>query len=173
LLTTPRTRIRRVTIDDAPFIVELLNDPDFIRFIADRGVRDLKGATEYIRMRIHLSYDLNGYGLFLVEDAESHEPMGLCGLVRREELDGPDLGYAFLPRHRGRGVASEAAAAVVAWAAEAVGVTRLYAVVDPENTKSVRVLEGVGFRFERPIALGGDTKEISLFVRGGQEELGR
>ncbi len=166
MLLSARTRIRRVTVDDAPFIVELLNDPDFIRFIADRGVRDLQGATDYIRMRIQLSYDLNGYGLLLVEDAETREPMGLCGLVRREELDGPDLGYAFLPRYRGRGVAQEAAAAVAEWAAESLGVSRLYAVVDPENTRSVRLLEGLGFRFERPIALAGDTKEISLFVRG-------
>lgn len=165
VLTTSRTRIRRVILDDAAFIVELLNDPDFIRFIADRGVRDAEKAVDYIRMRIHLSYDLHGYGLFLVEDFETSEPMGLCGLVRREELDGPDLGYAFLPRHRGRGVAKEAAEAMVAWAAESLGVTRLYAVVDPENTRSVRLLEGVGFRFERPIALGGDSEEISLFLR--------
>lgn len=165
MITTARTVIRPATEDDAPFILELLNDPDFIAFIADRGVRTLDQARAYIRTRLLAAYEQHGWGLFVVEDRTSREPMGLCGLVRRAELDGPDLGYAFLPRYRGRGLALEAAEGVVRWAGESAGITKLQAIVNPENERSVQVLRKLGFGYERPVLIG--DKEISLFTKEG------
>ena len=164
-IETDRLVLRRLTDRDAPFILELLNDPDWLRFIGDKGVRSLGDARDYIRTGPQESYSRNGFGLLLVELQTEKTPIGLCGLVRRDALPGADVGYAFLPGFRGNGYAYEAAAAVLRFARETARLDRILAITDPANQRSIRVLEKLGLTFERKVRLSEGAEEISLFAR--------
>lgn len=150
VLATDRLRLRELDERrDAAFVLELLTDPSFLRHIGDRGVRDLASARDYIRNGPRASYAQHGFGLWMVEARASGEALGLCGLLQRDSLPAPDIGYAFLPRHWSRGYAREACAAVRDHALGALKLPRLLAIVAPDNAASIRVLEHLGLRFER------------------------
>ena len=159
---TGRLHLRNLTDADAPFILELLNEPSFLRFIGDRGVRDLDGAVQYIGRQI-TSYETNGFGLWLVESKDNRAALGICGLVRRDTLPHADIGYAFLPRFWSHGYAHEAAAAVVDHARNTLGLKRLLAVTNPDNETSIRVLEKIGMKPEGMVRMTADEPEIRLF----------
>ena len=110
---TERLRLRRMHTGDAAFMLELLNQPSFIRHIGDRGARDLDGARFYITDRVLAAYAKHGFGMEVVELRSTGEPVGICGLVKRDSLDDVDIGYALLERHWGKGYAREAAQAVL------------------------------------------------------------
>jgi ribosomal-protein-alanine N-acetyltransferase len=164
ILETERLLLRELVADDAPFMLELLNDPSYIINIADRGVRDLDGAARYLEERWRTSYAEHGFGLWVAVERVSGAATGLCGLVRRDGLDDVDIGYAFLPAFRGRGYAVEAALGVKAHARDVVGLTRLVAIVVPENVPSIRVLERLGMHLERMIRLPGETADLMLYA---------
>jgi ribosomal-protein-alanine N-acetyltransferase len=164
VLDTTRLEIRRLSPGDAAFMLELLNDPSFIQNIGDRGVRDVGGARSYIMRSAVASHEKHGYGLDLVELKETAEPMGICGLVRRDFLDDPDIGFAFLPRFTGLGYATESAAAVLAHAREVLRLPRVLAIVAPGNERSIRVIEKIGLRYERMIMRPGESRAIRLFT---------
>ncbi len=160
---TERLRIRRLAAADAPFILTLLNDPDFLRFIGDRGVRTLDDAARYIENGPVASYREHGVGLCLVVERATGAPAGIAGVLRRPALDDADLGFAFLPDFRGRGYALEAAEAVMRHAASDHGIERLVAIVSPGNESSTRLLAKLGFRFEGLVRLSEDAKELELY----------
>ncbi|HUP22314.1 MAG TPA: GNAT family N-acetyltransferase [Thermoanaerobaculia bacterium] len=161
---TDRLRLRRIVPDDAAFLLELLNDPSFLANIGDRGVRSLDDARAYIDGGPVASYVRHGFGLYLVELAEPREPIGICGVLRRDGLADPDLGFALLPRHWGRGFALEAAQAVLEHARATLGLRRLVAITLPGNQGSKRLLERIGFRLEGTIRLAGDSEELELYA---------
>lgn len=165
VLETERLVLRRLTPDDAPFILELLNEPSFLRFIGDRGVRDLDGAREYIRKGPEDSYQRHGFGLFLAELKNDGAPVGICGLLKRDVLEDVDIGFAFSPRYWGRGYAIESARAVLDYGRRSFGLSRIVAVSNPDNASSHRVLEKLGMKYERMVQLGDDDIEIKLFAR--------
>jgi RimJ/RimL family protein N-acetyltransferase len=160
MLQTPRLRLRELTTADAPFTLRLLNEPSFIANIADRGVRTPEEAVRYLERGPLASYAQHGFGMWLVELATSGEPAGMCGLVRREGLADVDLGYAFVPEHWGQGLAREAARAVLAYARDALGLSRLVAIVSLGNARSARLLESLGFADRGTIELGGETLRL-------------
>jgi RimJ/RimL family protein N-acetyltransferase len=162
---TERLILRQLEEGDAPFVLELLTDPDWLRYIGDKGVHDLDGAKRYIEDGPGAMYAKHGFGLFLVGRKPSGTPMGLCGLIRREGLDDVDVGYAFLPRFRGCGYAEEAAAEMLRFGKDRVGLSRIVAITTPENERSVRVLEKLGFAFERMMRLTPQSREVKLFGR--------
>jgi [ribosomal protein S5]-alanine N-acetyltransferase len=162
-LETDRLTLRMASLLDAPFIQRLLNDPDFIQNIGDRGVRDLHSAEQYIRDRLLLSYEKNGFGLLIVQEKMSQEALGLAGLVKREGLDGIDLGFAFLPEFRGMGYAHEATVAIRDDARNHLNLPKLLGITVRENLPSIRVLEKVGMTFDRTIRLPNDEKELLLY----------
>ena len=168
-LLTQRLRLRPLEETDAAFILELLNDPDFIRQVGDRGVHDLDSAREYLRKGPLASYAEHGHGLLMVETRADADPVGLCGLVRRAGLDHPDLGYALLPVARGCGYASEAGAAVLAHAREVLGHERVLAIVNPDNLRSIAVLERLGFGVEGTINLSDDARPLGLYATGHED----
>lgn len=143
-LATPRLALAPLTAADAAFILALVNEPDWLRYIGDRGVRSLADAGRYLADGPIASYARHGFGLLRVGLKPADEAIGICGLVRRDTLDAPDLGFAFLPGHRGRGYAVEAGSAVLA-AARATGVGRVLAITTPDNHASMRVLARLGF----------------------------
>ena len=164
VLSTQRLDLRQLDAGDAPFMLDLLNDPSFIANIGDRGVRTVEDAARYIQDRMVPSYARYGYGLYLVELRATGAAIGICGLVRRDYLDDPDVGFAFLPPHRRHGYAHESAAATKAYALDVLGATRVLAITAPGNTGSIRVLEKIGLRFERMITPPGDSGEIRLYT---------
>ena len=164
VLETERLILRRFVPADAGFILELLNEPSFVQNIGDRGVRTVSEAQRYVETGPAASYARNGFGLYLVLRKESHESIGMCGLIKRESLDGVDLGYAFLPRFWSQGYAIESVRAVLEFARNVVGLERLLAIVDPDNQASIRVLEKAGFKYESMIRLSADDIELRLFA---------
>jgi len=163
-LATQRLELRQLDAGDAPFMLELLNDPSFIANIGDRGVRNVEDAARYIQDRMVPSYARHGYGLYLVNLRATGAPVGICGLVKRDYLDDPDIGFAFLPQSRGQGYALESATAVRVHAFEVVRVSRLLAITSPHNTRSMQLLEKIGLRFERMITPPGEAREIRLYT---------
>lgn len=113
ILETERLTLQQLTPGNAPFILDLLNQPAFHKYIGDRGIRNRKGALEYLENGPMASYKHNGFGLYLVTETASHSSIGICGLKKREVLEIPDLGYAFLNKYRGHGYATEAGRAVI------------------------------------------------------------
>ncbi len=164
LITAQRLALRPLDEGDAAFMLELLNDADFIRNIADRGVRTLADARAYIAAGPVESYARNGFGLWRVEERGQDVAIGICGLVRRPGLDDVDIGFAFLPAWRGKGYARESATAVLEYARSALGLERVVAIVAPANAASAAVLESVGMRFERMIAFGDAGEPLRLFA---------
>jgi ribosomal-protein-alanine N-acetyltransferase len=163
-IETERLSLRPLTTDDAAFMLALLNEPSFIRNIGDRGVRTEAEARAYLVDGAIASYAKHGYGLYLVELRSTGEPIGICGLVKRDYLEHPDVGFAFLPGFWQKGYACESAAAVKAHALGVLGVPRLLAITSPDNAGSIRVLQKIGLRFERMITPPGQDEEIRLFT---------
>ncbi|MEJ7622714.1 MAG: GNAT family N-acetyltransferase [Pyrinomonadaceae bacterium] len=162
ILETERLVIREVTIDDAAFILELLNTPKFLKYIGDRGVRDLDGARVYISDRYLASYRDNGYGLYGVVEKAGGTLIGACGFVRRETLSAPDMGFSFLPEYEGQGYGFESANAVMKYGRRTFGFTTVLAITSLDNDASGRLLSKLGFTLDREIEIGGDT--LKLFV---------
>ena len=164
ILDTERLSLRSITLKDAAFILELLNDPAFLRFVGDKGVRTVDEAREYIARGPQASYARNGFGLWLVELKASRVPVGICGLLKREALSDVDLGFAFLPHYRSNGYAYESAAAVLQYGRNALGIKRIVAITNPDNADSLRVLKKIGMSFEQMIRLAEDELEVKLLV---------
>ncbi len=162
-IETARLRLREMTPGDAPFILEMLNDPDWIRNIGDRGVRTVDGALDYIVKGPMVSYAKHGFGLWLVENLDG-VPMGMCGLIRRDTLEDVDIGFAFMPPFRGKGYACEAAEASLQVAIDH-GMTRIVGIVSYHNADSIALLTRLGFVFERPIVMPKGSEEIALYAK--------
>ncbi|MDO9165101.1 MAG: GNAT family N-acetyltransferase [Rhodoferax sp.] len=161
---TARLRVRHLSVEDAAFVLRLLNEPTFIRHIADKGVRTLDDARMYLRNGPIASVARHGFGLNCVELKETGQAIGMCGLIRRDALDDVDIGYALLPEFCGQGYAAEATRAVLGSAARQHGLQRVVAVVNPDNHGSSRMLEKLGFRFEKMVKLAADGPDIRQFA---------
>lgn len=167
VLETERLVLRRLTVEDAPFMLRLLNEPSWLRFIGDRGVRTLEDARRYVLEGPVDMYERLGFGLYATTLKEDDaNPIGICGLVKRAGLDDVDIGFALLPEHWRKGYAYEAAAAVMAYAKGAVGLTRIVAITSVDNESSARLLEKIGLKFEKLIRLKPDGEEVRLFGWG-------
>jgi [ribosomal protein S5]-alanine N-acetyltransferase len=163
VIQTERLRLRHLSPSDAPWIRELVNDADFLRYIGDKGVQTDADAVAYIQNGPMASYERFGFGLNAVELIHTNEPIGICGLLKRESLPDPDVGFAFLPSFRGQGYAVESAAAVIKHG-KTLGVDRVLAITTPDNAGSIRVLERIGMRFEKMIKINEDEPELNLFA---------
>jgi RimJ/RimL family protein N-acetyltransferase len=159
VLETPRLVLRWVTTDDAPFIFELLNEPSFLQYIGDKGIRSLEDARNYILTGPVASYQRFGFGLYLVLLKESGTPIGMCGLLKRDSLPDVDVGYAYRPPFWSNGYAFEAASAVLAHGREVFGLRRIVAITSPDNAGSRALLEKLGLHYEGTLSLspGQDT----------------
>lgn len=164
VLETERLILRWLDADDAPFILELLNDPLWIEFIGDRGVRTVNAARDYIMQGPVAMYQQFGFGLYLTELKASRTPIGLCGLIKRKDLDDVDIGFALLPPYRAYGYAYEASAAVIVYGCDRFHLRRIVAIASPANAASTRLLEKLGLRFERKFTLPGDDEELNFFA---------
>ena len=167
LLQTERLTIRHLTLDDAAFILQLLNEPSFLRFIGDRDVRTLDDAGRYIVNGPMASYRQNGFGLNLVVLKDSGIPIGMCGVLKRPALDDPDMGFAFLPAYWSQGYAFEAATAVLVHGRDVLGLNRIVAIANSDNVSSAKLLERLGLRFEHLMRLPGESEDVKYFAPAG------
>lgn len=169
VIETERLLLRRLTEADAPFILALLTDPDFLVQVGDRGVHDLEDARRYAREGPGASYARHGFGLNAMQLKRTAATVGLCGLLRRDSHPDVEIGFALLPQARGAGLALEAAAATLYWGLHTLGLQRIVALTAPDNAGSIRILERIGLRFERLVHYSADGQASRLFVleRGG------
>ena len=154
--------LRELTADDAAFVLDLLNQPSFKKYIGDRGVRTVEQAREYAETRFIKSYRTNGFGLYLVELKADSSPIGICGFVSRETLPAPDIGFALLPQYEKQGYAFEAASATMGYGRDTLGFARVLAITTTDNESSRRLLEKIGLKFESEIETGGEV--LNLFA---------
>ena len=167
VLETERLSLRRLTVDDAEFILALLNEPSFLRYIGDKKVRNLDDARQYILNGPVGSYERHGFGLNCVELRESHTPIGMCGLLKREELPDPDIGFALLPDFWNKGFAFEAAEAVLKDARERLKIQRILAITSLDNEASINLLQRLGFKFDEVVQMAPDREPLRLFSSEG------
>jgi len=164
VLETERLSLHHLAEDDAEFVLRLLNEPSFLRYIGDKKVRTLDDARAYVLGGPVQSYRDNGFGLYRVERKQDGMPLGICGLIKREGLPDPDVGFAFLPEYWNQGYALESAAAVMTFARDTLGMKRILAITSPDNEASEKLLKKIGLRFERLTRLSDDADEVKLFT---------
>ncbi|MBN9673152.1 GNAT family N-acetyltransferase [Roseibium aggregatum] len=165
-----RLRFRLPSFSDSAFYLKLMNEPDYVRYIADHGIETESDALHYIKSKTLRRFTLNKVGLWLVELKDPIEPIGVCGLVVRNELDYPDLGFAFLEAYRGQGYGQEAARAVLEFVRDKLKLKRLCAITHPENEPSARLLRKIGFEKDgqRHLAEIGATSDYYLWQSGSR-----
>jgi RimJ/RimL family protein N-acetyltransferase len=162
VLQTERLSLRHFNRADAPFIFELLNEPSWLQYIGDKGIKTLGDAERYIQDGPVTMYARLGFGLYLVELTGS-ESVGMCGLIKRDTLENVDLGFAFLSRFWSNGYAYEAAAAVMSYAKTGLGIDRILAITAPNNKASGRLLGKLGFTLERLIVATSGAQDLMLY----------
>ena len=164
-LETGRLLLTPLSYDHCEFIFELVNEPSFKQYIGDKNVTSLEDARRYLRDGPVGNYERHGYGLFIVASKDSGEHLGICGLLKREQFDDPDVGFAFLERHRGQGYASEAAIAVLDFGFEGLRLCRIIAIADPDNEPSVRILRKLGFAWSGKVRMPDDEHDIDVYAK--------
>ena len=190
MIETARLRIRELALDDAEVVIEILNDPDFIRFVADRGIRTVEAGKRYLQEGPLNSYRQHGFGLWAVELKTADKSLvpdkslvfdkplvpdkplviGMCGLLQRDFLAAPDIGFAFLPKYRGYGYAFEAAQATLNYGWQQLGMTRILAITDPQNEDSIRLLTRLGLEFSGMTTHPGSDVQLNLYWFDGSRE---
>jgi len=168
VLQTERLELRWLTLADAPLMLAVWNDPDFLRFVGDRGIRTLEQAEAAMRSGVLKLYADYGYGPFHVARRNAAGSMGICGLFRREGLDDPDIGFALLPQFCSQGFGYEASAAVLRHARDELRLPRVTAIVAPQNKTSIGLLQKLGMHYQRPLRLPGEDHDVSLYGIGLQ-----
>jgi len=159
-----RLTLREFKLEDAPFVYELVNSPGWLRYIGDRQIGDASAAAAYIGSKLMPSYEKHGFGLFHVTERASQKAVGMCGILKRDWLDHPDLGFAFLPEFQGKGFATEASESVLREVSQALGIKQVLAITKPDHSVSIRVLQKLGFvRETQVIDPQGETLELFNF----------
>ncbi|NQX70336.1 GNAT family N-acetyltransferase [Paenibacillus alba] len=164
VLETERLILRYQTIEDAAFMLELMNDPSWIQYIGDKGVRTIVEAQDYISKVALDAYARLGYGFYLTELKDEGIPIGICGLAKRDFLEAVDVGFAFLPMFWGKGYAFEATSAVMEYAQSELGIKRIVAITTERNHASAKLLEKLGLHFEGMTPNAGKNEELRLFA---------
>ncbi|WP_020407949.1 GNAT family N-acetyltransferase [Hahella ganghwensis] len=169
VIDTKRLRIRKFTLEDTDFIIRILNDPDFIRHVVDRGIRTTQEAENYLQEVPLKSYRENGFGFYVVAlktgEEEPETLIGMCGLIKRDFLQSPDIGYAFLPEFRGKGYAREAASAILELARNHFRISRVEAITSKDNFVSRTLLTDLGMTLSGTVIYPESSEELLLFTK--------
>ena len=163
VIQTERLILRKFTLNDADFMLELLNTPAWLRFIGDRNVRTIEEAEQYLLNGNIRSYQEYGFGFYVVVIKETQKSIGICGIVKREGLEDVDIGFAFFQQFMGNGYGYEAASAVLNYALNDLKIKRIIAIVDPENAVSISLIKKIGLQFEKMVQLSQKDIELMLF----------
>ncbi|MGV3656775.1 MAG: GNAT family N-acetyltransferase [Chitinophagaceae bacterium] len=164
ILESERLLLREFSLEDAPFIIELLNSPGWIKYIGERQVKTNEQAAAYLQNGPLKSYQQNGYGFYMVQLKTDGTPVGMCGLIKRPFLPHPDIGFAFLPAYNGKGYAYEIASATAAFAKTTLQIEQLAAIVMAENESSIRLLQKLHFQFHSTITYPDTGEDLLLYT---------
>jgi RimJ/RimL family protein N-acetyltransferase len=164
VLETARLLLCKFSIADASFVLELVNDPDWLRYIGDRNIHNIDDAEKYIRTGPLKSYRQHGFGLYVIKLKSNSAPIGICGLLKRETLDDVDVGFALLPAYRRKGYIMEAAQAILDYGHNCLNIGRIVAVTSPDNEASINLLKKLGYRYDRMVQITADDPGSKLFV---------
>ena len=163
ILETERLQLRELIHEDASFIVELVNTPGWLKYIGDRNIKTIEQAIQYLDQGPLKSYRENGFGLWLVESKEGKKPMGMCGFLKRDYLDHPDIGFAFLPEHHGKGYAFESANRCLSYAKTQLMLKTICAITLPNNYNSIKLLEKIGLKYIQLLLMPVNNELLSLY----------
>lgn len=163
VIETERLILRKFTLEDAPFLLELVNTPAWLQFIGDRNVHSVEESENYLRNGNLKSYAEHGFGFYLVATKESNEAIGMCGLVKRDSLEDIDIGFAFLPNSIGKSYGYEAASATLDYALNVLKLGRIVAIVDPQNASSIALIKKIGLKYEKMVQISTNDIELMLF----------
>ena len=163
IIETERLLIRQLNIDDASFIFKLVNDPDCLKYIGDKGIHSVEDAKTYIKNGPMKSYKDFGFGLYLTLLKEENIPIGICGILKRDTLEHPDIGFAIMPEFRKKGYILEAGNAVLIHAKKDFGIKKVLAITQPDNKDSINTLKALKLKFEEMVHLSQDAQELMLF----------
>lgn len=163
ILQTPRLRLRQLSVDDTGFIIELLNSPGWLQFIGDRNVKTEEQALAYLNNGPFKSYRENGFGLWLVELKQTQQAIGMCGLLKRDYLKSPDIGFAFLPAFMNSGYAYEIAQATVEYANKELKIPTINGITLPDNVRSIRLLEKIGLHFVETLVPPSSDEVLQVY----------
>lgn len=164
LISSNRLHLSEFSLKDASFFFELVNDPDWIKYIGDRNIKTISDSENYLKDKIIPSYKQFGFGFYVVRLKESNLPIGMCGLIKRDWMSYVEIGYAFLNKHRSKGYAIEASIATKKYAKEEIGISKIAALTDVDNEKSGNLLNRLGLEFERLISYPGEQKKCKLYL---------
>ena len=163
VIETERLILRKFTLEDAPFLLELVNTPAWLQFIGDRNVHTVEESENYLRNGNLKSYAEYGFGFYLVVIKETNEAIGMCGLVKRDSLEDVDIGFAFMPDSIGKGYGYEAASATLDYALNVLKLGRIVAIVDPQNASSIALIKKIGLKYEKMVQISTNDIELMLF----------
>jgi [ribosomal protein S5]-alanine N-acetyltransferase len=163
VIETERLILRKFTVDDASFMLKLLNTPSWLRFIGDRNVRSVEEAEQFLLNGYMKSYETHGFGFYAAIEKATQNLIGMCGLVKRNTLEDVDIGFAFMPESMGKGYGFEAASATLNYAESVMKLEKVIAIVDPKNVISIALIGKIGLQFEKMVRLSADDIELMLF----------
>ncbi|MBK7246012.1 MAG: GNAT family N-acetyltransferase [Saprospiraceae bacterium] len=162
-LETTRLLLRPFNLDDAPFIIKLLNSPGWLKYIGDRNVKTIEQAEQYMLKGPLKSYQEHGYGISMVVLKSDQRSIGMCGLIKRDHLEFPDIGFAFLPEYMGQGYAYEIARATLEYGIHTLKCSPILAITVLNNDSSIKLLKKIGMQFQNNIHLPQIEEELMLF----------
>ena len=163
---TNRLLISKFTLKDAPFFLELVNSPIWIKYIGDRKTKTIKEAEERIETGHLKSYKTHGFGFYkLLLKAENNKPIGTCGLIKRDTLEYVDVGFAMLPNYESFGLAHEASIKIIKLAKNVFKLDKIIAITTPDNDSSIKLLKKLGLIYKKKVTPFEDEEELMLFTK--------
>lgn len=158
---TKRLTIRHIEDKDASFLLDLYNQPAFLKNIGDRGIHSIEAAQQFIQTTLQ-HYEKFGFWLYLLEETSTGKPVGINGLLQRNFLDAPDIGFGIDQAHWRKGYAFESSQAILKHARD-LGYKKLLAITSPTNPNSINLLLKLGFNFSKCDDLEGHGEQVNLY----------
>ncbi|OUR93963.1 GNAT family N-acetyltransferase [Flavobacteriales bacterium 34_180_T64] len=163
---TERLLISKFTLADAPFFLELVNTPNWIKYIGERNINTIAQAEDAIKKGHLKSYKTHGFGFYTLQlKSENNKTIGTCGLIKRETLEYADIGFAMLPNYEGKGFGYESSMAILKLANELFKLKKVLAITSPTNQNSIRLIEKIGLSYEKRVKPFEDDEELLLFAK--------
>ncbi|WP_299333462.1 GNAT family N-acetyltransferase [uncultured Psychroserpens sp.] len=163
---TNRLILSKITVDDAPMILELMNSPDWLKYIGDRNIKTVEDAANYIQNNQLKCYELYDYGYYKIQvKSENLKAIGTTGLLKREQLEHVDIGFSILPDYHGKGYGYEAASEIIKLAKTTFNIKTLCAITLPINKPSINLLEKLGLSYQKRVKPFEEDEELLLFAK--------
>lgn len=163
---TSRLIIFKIEIKDAPFFVELMNTPSWLKYIGDRNIRSVEDAENHLQNHIFKSYKEKGYGFYkIVEKTSPNQAIGVVGLIKRKTLEHTDIGFGFLPEYEGKGYGYESAMAIMSLAKNKFKLKTVYGITNSDNNRSIHLLGKLGLSYQKRVKPFDDNEELLLFAK--------